>query len=179
MVVLGYDFVTLDDAQKKSRRHLLELYPFVAQVSVLAVFALIQLCFFLSWISRRGLDYERPRSPSFTKRSDGNWTWLRKSLQGWDKMMWWMKKPVIDNWGTRGEWLGGGIWTVWLLYLCIVNTGNGVSNCYMAWISLILCRLPSPHQTFWHHWGISNAATLSPRDEVSILTYSMAHSSVP
>jgi hypothetical protein len=126
MVVLGYDFVVLDDAQKKSRRHLLELYPFVAQVSVLAVFALVQLCFFLSWISRRGLDYERPRSPSFTKRSDGSWTWLRKSLQGWDKMMWWMKKPVIDNWGTRAEWLGGGIWTVWLLYLCIANTGNGM-----------------------------------------------------
>jgi hypothetical protein len=45
----------------------------------------------------------------------------------------------------------------------------------MTWILLILRRLPSPHQTFWHYRSLSIAATLSPRDEVSIFTYSMAH----
>ncbi|KAF2712943.1 hypothetical protein K504DRAFT_423152 [Pleomassaria siparia CBS 279.74] len=125
MTFIGYDLtLTLDADQKKARRHLLELYPLIAQWSALAIFALFQLSYTLSWLSKRGLDYERPRSPSFNKCRDGSWAWLRKSQQGWDRMLWWMQKPVISSWGTRGEWVGGGIWTTWLLYLCIANTGN-------------------------------------------------------
>lgn len=42
------------------------------------------------------------------------------------KMVWWIRKDVIrgGNWGTRGEWIGASVWTVWLLYLCIAHTGN-------------------------------------------------------
>lgn len=125
-MAFGYEFVTLDKDEKHARRLLLDLYPLVAQWSVLAVFAVFQLCFLLNWLVERGLEYERPRSPSFNKRLDGQWTWLRKSRQGWDRLVWWMKKDVITNWGTRAEWIGGGIWTVWLLCLCIVKTGNGI-----------------------------------------------------
>jgi hypothetical protein len=36
-----------------------------------------------------------------------------------------MKKEVVSDWGTRGEWIFGGIWTVWLLWCSVVDTGNG------------------------------------------------------
>ncbi|KAF2875434.1 ferric reductase like transmembrane component-domain-containing protein [Massariosphaeria phaeospora] len=120
----GYAFVTLDDDQKLRRRELLEWYPFVAQLSVLAVLALFQLGFLLSWLGRRGLEHEPPKSPSLDKRGHGKKTWLRKSRQNVHRILWWMKKPVVSNWGTRGEWVGGVIWTVWLLYLSIAQTGN-------------------------------------------------------
>jgi hypothetical protein len=126
--MFGYEFVTLDEDQKHARRRLLESYPVIAQFSALAIFALFQLCFFLSWLARRGLDYERPRSPSLTKRGDGRGTWLRKSRQTCEQARWWLKKSVIRDWGTRGEWIGGAIWTFWLLYLCVAQTGNGGSR---------------------------------------------------
>ncbi|PVH99754.1 hypothetical protein DM02DRAFT_614755 [Periconia macrospinosa] len=123
-MAFGYDFVDLNDEQKHARRVLLEFYPMVAQWSVLVVFITFQLCFFLAWVAERGLDMERPRSPSFNKRFEGPASWLRKSRRGWDKAVWWLQKDVIPNWGTRAEWIGGGVWTFWLLYLSIVNTGN-------------------------------------------------------
>ncbi|KAF1958386.1 hypothetical protein CC80DRAFT_30001 [Byssothecium circinans] len=123
-MVFGYDFVTLNDEQKHARRVLLEYYPAVAQWSVLAVFLGFQFCYLLSWLARQGLDYEQPRSPSFNKRLEGPQTWLKKSRQGCDRAAWWLKKDVISGWGTRAEWIGGGLWTVWLLYLSIVNTGD-------------------------------------------------------
>ncbi|PSN68013.1 hypothetical protein BS50DRAFT_522965 [Corynespora cassiicola Philippines] len=123
-MAFGYAFVDLNDEQKHARRELLDWYPLVAQFSVLFVLAAFQLCFLLSWLAHYGIEYERPRSPSFNKRIDGKWTWLRKSRQGFQKLVWWMKTPVIANWGTRGEWIGGAAWTLWLLYLCVVQTGN-------------------------------------------------------
>lgn len=124
-MVLGYDFVTLDDEGKHARRILLDWYPLVAQWSVLVVFAGFQFAFLLSWLANKGLEYERPRSPSLNKRLEGQWTWLRKSRRGWDRLVWWAKKDVTGGWGTRAEWIGGGLWTAWLLYLSIVQTGNG------------------------------------------------------
>lgn len=124
-MVFGYEFTTLNDDQKHARRHLLEYYPLVAQTSALTIFAGFQLCFALSWLANRGLGYERPRSPSFNKRLEGHRTWLLKAQQGGDQLLWWMKNDVVRGWGTRAEWIGGGVWTVWLLFLCIVQTGNG------------------------------------------------------
>jgi len=124
-MVFGYEFVTLDDEGKHARRVLLGWYPLVAQWSVLVVFAGFQLGFFLSWLANKGLDYERPRSPSFNKRLEGHWTWLRKSRQGWNNIVWWAKKDVVSGWGTRAEWIGGGLWTLWLLWLSVLQTGNG------------------------------------------------------
>lgn len=124
-MAFGYEFVTLDEEQKHARRALLEFYPMVAQWSALLIFALFQLSFFLSWLTSSGLESGRPRSPSFAKRDKGIWIWLKKSQQAIEKGKWWAKKPVIQNWGTRAEWIFGGIWTVWLLYLSAARTGNG------------------------------------------------------
>lgn len=125
VMVFGYAFLDLDDEQKHARRVLLEYYPVVAQLSVLVIFAIFLVSFFLSWTAGRVLHHERPRSPLFGRRSAERWTWLRTSRQSFRRLRWWMSKPVMRNWGTRGEWIIGGMWTVWLLYLCVVRTGNG------------------------------------------------------
>ncbi|CAO2653207.1 Nn.00g026180.m01.CDS01 [Neocucurbitaria sp. VM-36] len=122
----GYYFETLDKTQKHQRREYLDWYGFVAQWSVLVIFALCQISFFIAWLVKSGLKYDRPKSPSFNKRLDGKLGWLRKLQSSTTRLEWWIRKDVIPgwNWGTRGEWLGASIWTVWLLYLCIAHTGK-------------------------------------------------------
>ena len=123
---LGYYFETLNDEQKHQRRNYLDWYGFVAQWSVLVIFALFQVGFAVSWLMKSGLKHDQPKSPSFNKRPFDKLGWLRGVQSGCDKMIWWMRKDVIKswNWGTRGEWIGATVWTVWLLYLCIAHTGN-------------------------------------------------------
>ncbi|KAF2001697.1 hypothetical protein P154DRAFT_553449 [Amniculicola lignicola CBS 123094] len=123
-MVWGYEFVNLNDDQKHARRRLLELYPAVAEWSVLVVIALFQLSFLLSWLLKYALEDERPGSPSFSKRVSGSAAWLKNARQHWARLRWWARKPVMRNWGSRGEWIFGSLWAVWLLYLCVVDTGN-------------------------------------------------------
>ena len=129
-MAFGYEFIlTLDDEQKGQRRLLLNHYAVVAQLSLFTIPLLCLICVFISKVASYGLGNERPRSPSFNKQPDGTLTWLSKARQHQVQLVWWMKKDVIQNWGTRGEWLAGGIWTTWLLYLSIVDTGNGIEPC--------------------------------------------------
>ena len=123
----GYYFETLNDKQKHQRREYLDWYGFAAQWSVLAIFALFQMAFAVSWLMKSGLKYDQPKSPSFTKPPPGRLGWLRRMHSGCNKALWWMQKDVVKGWawGTRGEWIGATVWTVWLLYLSIAHTGKG------------------------------------------------------
>ncbi|KAJ4993846.1 ferric reductase like transmembrane component [Stagonosporopsis vannaccii] len=120
----GYSFEPLNDEQKHQRRENLDYYGFAAQWSVLVVFALFQLSFGIRWIVTKGMRYEQPKSPSFNKGRENTLGWLKSLHSRYARVMWWMQKDVISrwDWGTRGEWIGGTIWTTWLLYLCFVNT---------------------------------------------------------
>jgi hypothetical protein len=125
-MAFGYAFVDLTKEEKHARRVLLEYYPMLGQLSVVVVFAVFQVLFALSWFAKRTLGEGRPRSPSLEKRAR-SWTWLKRSRQHFETLRWWMRKPLVANWGTRGEWIGGGIWAIWLLFLCFVEIGNGKS----------------------------------------------------
>jgi len=139
---LGYYFETLNDQQKHQRRDYLDRYGFAGQWSVLAVFALFQLSFFVNWMVSSGLQYERPKSPSFTKGPTDKFGWLRKVQSLSTKIKWWLGKDVLQgwDWGTRGEWVGGSVWAVWLLYLCVAKTGNGKLD-QMKWFVNRITRI--------------------------------------
>ncbi|KAF2114454.1 ferric reductase like transmembrane component-domain-containing protein [Lophiotrema nucula] len=121
-MAFGYAFVDLDNDQKHARRVLLEYYPLVGFLSGLVVLALFRIGHLLLWLSSQRSDYGRPRSPSFTKSRNGAWKLLQKTRQNLDQARWWLKKPVVKEWGTRGEWIGGAVWMVWLLSLSFVQT---------------------------------------------------------
>jgi hypothetical protein len=124
---LGYSFETLSDEQKHQRREYLDWYGFTAQWSVLVVFAVIQGSIAISYLIQSGLKYDTPKSPSFSRRATSKLGWLRK-LHSWGQQWrWWMRKSMLPwgNWGTRGEWIGASLWTVWLMYLCVAQTGKG------------------------------------------------------
>jgi hypothetical protein len=123
----GYYFETLNDKQKHQRREYLDWYGFVAQWSVLAIFALFQIAFLIQWTAKGGPKYEAPESPSFTKRPTGKLGWLTKLQNLSTKVNWWMSEDIVRgwDWGTRGKWIGGTVWTIWSLYLCAAKTGIG------------------------------------------------------
>ncbi|KAG9198899.1 hypothetical protein G6514_009275 [Epicoccum nigrum] len=120
----GYSFEPLDDKQKHLRRENLDYYGFAAQWSVLVIFALFQISFGIKWIITKGMRYEQPKSPSFNKSRQNTLGWLKSLHSRYARVAWWMQKDVVSrwNWGTRAEWIGGTLWSVWLLYLCFVNT---------------------------------------------------------
>jgi hypothetical protein len=179
---LGYYFETLDKQQKHHRRELLEWYGFIAQWSVLVIFVAFQLSFFFGWSMQSVLQYEQPKSPSFTKGSQGRLGWLKKIHGTFTKARWWLSRDVVRgwNWGTRGEWFGATGWTVWLLYLCIARTGNGKQmNRIKSFDNADIGRLPASNEAFWTHRGIAIAHPLPPRYESALLSGPMAHTMLP
>ncbi|KAF2744818.1 hypothetical protein M011DRAFT_448634 [Sporormia fimetaria CBS 119925] len=123
-MVFGYAFIDLDDDQKRARRALLDFYPIVAELSALVVLALFQTSFAISWFVGKALHQGRPKSPSFDKPSPGQSSWPRRARRFTEGLRWSLRKPVVNNWGTRGEWVVAAVWTAWLLYLCVVKTGD-------------------------------------------------------
>ncbi|KAA8623731.1 ferric reductase like transmembrane component [Pyrenophora tritici-repentis] len=123
---LGYYFENLSNEQLHRQRRYLDLYGFAAEWSVWVIFVLFQVGFAFLWVMKNTLRHKQPKSPSFTKDQKSRLGWLRQIYGGYTKTTWWMQKDVIKgwNWGTRGEWIGAVAWTMWLLYLCIANTGK-------------------------------------------------------
>lgn len=121
-MVFGYEFVDLNDEQKAERRYLLEYYPFVAQVSVIGV-----VIAFWCGIAIRKLAKGVPNPRKKHVEPEPGENAPGKIAQSVARLEWWMGKPVVKGWGTRSEWVCGGLWTVWLLYLSAVQTGNGKS----------------------------------------------------
>jgi hypothetical protein len=128
-----YEFVDLTDARKQHRRVLLDAYGLVAQASAGVVLILIQLYFLARWLRQQrtgsdGLDV--PSSPSLKNSQKGRRLNTRVVTQWWRRFAWWCGDSVrllgIDL-GTNGQITAAVAWTVWLLYLCFAETGNGES----------------------------------------------------
>jgi hypothetical protein len=126
-----YQFLDLDAAQTQARRHALDRYGLIAQLSTLVPVALFLLYRLVTWAiaratgSSRGTYAAVPASPGLKRR--------RLSLLGsWNasarKVAWWFGDDVLFmgwNWGPRDQMVVGVLWTIWLLILCVVGTGNG------------------------------------------------------
>ena len=131
-MAFGYDFVDLTDEQKHERRILLDRYAYIAQASALV---------FLACIAAFRL-FPRPRSSTFDNPSEydspSSPHVKHASLKGlgkgkdvrhsWIRFKWFMSRPVGENWGTVGEWACGSVWVLWMLFLCVNQTGNGTMH---------------------------------------------------
>jgi hypothetical protein len=127
-----YAFVDLTDAQKQHRRVLLDACGLVAQASAGVVLILIQLYFLAQWLKQRngsdGLDV--PSSPSLKNSQKPGRLNTRVAAQWWRRFAWWSGDSVKilgTDLGTNGQITAAVAWTVWLLYLCFAETGNGES----------------------------------------------------
>ncbi|KAI0401420.1 ferric reductase like transmembrane component [Xylaria palmicola] len=129
-----YQFVDLDTAQKQARRRALDRYGLIAQLSTLLPVALVLLYRLARWVgaraagSRRGTYAAVPGSPtSKRQRSNVLGSWSARAR----KVGWWFGDDVVFlgwNWGPRDQIVAGVVWTIWLLVLCVVDTGKDYNH---------------------------------------------------
>lgn len=124
-----YQFLNLDEAERQARRLTLDRYASYAQLSSLVPVALVILYRIGRWAaksgaSRHGSYNAVPNSPAlkFERQSGGGW---QTQI---NKLKWWLGGEVHlfgHLYGHRDQWVFGGLWTIWLLFLCIAETGQG------------------------------------------------------
>ena len=123
-----YQFVDLTDAQKSTRRSLLDTYGLAAQASAGVVLIVIQLYFVAQWMRRREDSSGAPGSPGVKHSQKGKPFNVQAVERWWRSFEWWSGDSLevfqIDL-GTKGQVLAATFWTCWLLVLCFAETGNG------------------------------------------------------
>lgn len=130
-----YEFAGLSHEEKLQRRQTLDLYACTAHYSALVpalLFLVVRLARRVAVGSGLGSGsgdqgrYEPvPPSPAVKAR--------RRAASGgvaaqWRRLRWWLQDDVYfagAHWGQRDEWILGLAWTVWLLVLCVLDTGKG------------------------------------------------------
>lgn len=125
-----YQFVNPTDAQKISRRTLLDTYGLVAQASAGVVLIVIQLFFLAQWLRRKQQrsSSEAPSSPSLKHSQKSGNVGFRAIERHWRRLEWWSGDSLVVfgiDCGTNGQSLAATVWTAWLLILCFAETGNG------------------------------------------------------
>lgn len=123
-----YHFVNLNEEQNLRRRQLLDGYGHFAQLSILLLPLLYQICLGISLlISRIWWSFKPPQavkehqSPvvsSFKQPASGYSTNLLARIR------WFLDGEVLEGWDTRREWLIASLWTMWLLVLVFKDTGD-------------------------------------------------------
>jgi len=125
-----YQFIDLTKEEQLQRRILLDRYGVYAQLSALVPIIGFQLYRLGVWVgserSRSNPNYlEVPSSPSLKRRRGSASGTL---IQKWRSTKWWLGGEFSFGQGVRGRLIGAGIWTTWLLFLCVHKTGNGKLN---------------------------------------------------
>jgi hypothetical protein len=125
-----YRFVDLTSEQKHQRRERLDWYGLFAQFSVLVPLLAIQIIFLASWIrqklARSEGGFEQTPSSPYAKHIRSEQRFNTKKFMR--NLKWWCADPVClagFSLGTKGELLGAGTWTAWLLLLSFLQTGDG------------------------------------------------------
>lgn len=126
-----YHFVDLTHEQKLQRREYLDYYSFLAQISVIVPILATQCYLLVTWIQRRvqkQQDLQTPSSPYVKQARLGHGFNVSSLTSRWRVFAWWCGDAVEIAgvyWGTRGEVIGAGVWTLWLVVLCFLQTGDG------------------------------------------------------
>ncbi|KAI5863704.1 metalloreductase Fre8 [Durotheca rogersii] len=125
-----YHFLDLDAEQKHARRQALDRYAACAQLSALVPIAVFLLYRFGSWLvglalTEGGGDYAVvPHSPALKRRRQS----CLGSLAGASRRVaWWLGDDVVflgTRWGQRDQIIVGICWAAWLLFLCVIGTGD-------------------------------------------------------
>ncbi|OIW27026.1 hypothetical protein CONLIGDRAFT_621163 [Coniochaeta ligniaria NRRL 30616] len=129
-----YHIVKLSAAEKHERRVSLDHIGLYAQFSAILIISCFLLARLAQWIilkatasTKRRADYDVvPTADTSTRRkaTPSPRRWLSTKLQ---QCLWWLGDEAAigrHRIGRRDEWIFGGIWTSWLLFLCVAGTGE-------------------------------------------------------
>ncbi|KAI1456258.1 metalloreductase Fre8 [Annulohypoxylon moriforme] len=144
-----YQFLDLDSEQKHARRQALDRYAAYAQLSALIPIALVLLFRLGSWLVKRasperqrGVYEAVPASPALKQR--------RRTVTGvwastFRRFVWWLGDDVTFlgmSWGQRDQIFVGVGWTIWLVFLCVIGTGNDYLHLTKRFGQVALSQFP-------------------------------------
>ncbi|PHH81513.1 hypothetical protein CDD83_3556 [Cordyceps sp. RAO-2017] len=147
--------VALSEEQKLVRRQTIDLYACIAHYSALVpplVLLLVRLVrraapLWSPWARRSSPDghgryAEVPRSPiAKAHRRDASGSVTVR----WTRLRWWLCDDVYfrgAHWGRREEWLLGFAWALWLLALCVMDTGTDYLHLTKRFGAIAVSQLP-------------------------------------
>ena len=118
----------LTEEQKHDRRILLDRYGVYAQLSALIPILGYQLYRLAIWVSfaRQRSKVRYSEVPSSPVSKHGRDSKTGSVVTKWREIKWWLGGEVADGWGIRGQWVAGIVWSCYLLYLCVKETGDGM-----------------------------------------------------
>lgn len=128
-----YHFLDLSSEEKHLRRATLDRYGSLAQLSAILPVTIFLVYRLATWIiasvgAKKASYNAIPNSPSLKFQrvgQSGAWAIRLRKLQ------WWLDDDFVflgQNWGKKDVWVGGFVWTAWLLLLCVMETGRGMST---------------------------------------------------
>ncbi|RHZ47220.1 putative metalloreductase Fre8 [Aspergillus thermomutatus] len=74
------------------------------------------------WVYHRST--RRDGYSAVTRSSDSRTSSPGNSVRQWRSILWWLEDEVAPGWGAREHWILGAAWALWLLILCIHQTGT-------------------------------------------------------
>jgi hypothetical protein len=123
-----YHLLDLTHEQKHERRLLLDRYGVYAQLSALIPILAYQLYRLGVWVcserKRSKASYSAIPSSPILKRSRASTA--GNSARKWRSTVWWLEGELAAGWPSRGQFIAAGVWTSWLLFLCVHKTGEGM-----------------------------------------------------
>lgn len=124
-----YKLLDLTQAEKHERRLTLDRYAVYSQLSAFVPIIVYRLYCLAVWVfsERKRAKVQYSAVPGGQAQAPSTVAKKIRSLK------WWLEGQVASNWGLRIHWLAGGLWMVWLLFLCVHNTGQGMSCSNFTW----------------------------------------------
>ncbi|RHZ48256.1 hypothetical protein CDV55_101292 [Aspergillus turcosus] len=117
-----YHIVKLSPEEKSQRRELLDRYGLYSQLSVLIPISFFWLYRLGEWIYHRST--RRDGYSAVTRAAESRTSSSGNFVRRWRSILWWLEDEVAPGWGAREHWIFGAAWALWLLTLCIHQTGT-------------------------------------------------------
>ncbi|KAL9007584.1 MAG: hypothetical protein Q9173_007177, partial [Seirophora scorigena] len=162
-----YTFTSPDEAQLQRRRHLLDTYGQVAQISASIPLLAYQIPLLVRLLKDRIVYSSRSRSGAKEHASPVTPSFGRQNVEGaesqtswWDRLAWRLDEEVLPGWGTWRVLLVATLWTAWLLLLAIRDTGDDYLHLTKRFGIIAASQLPL-------HYLLAVKSSYSP---ISLLT---------
>ena len=126
-MTFAYRFVNLDAEQNLRRRQLLDRYGQFAQLSILLLPLIYQLCLGIrlllsrTWLFKSTHPVKQHQSPVVSSFNQPARPYSSNFL---GRTRWYLDEEILAGWNSRRVWLVAILWTMWLLVLVFKNTGD-------------------------------------------------------
>ena len=165
-----YHFVDLNNEQNLRRRQLLDGYGQFAQLSILLLPLIYQLCLGLRLLISRispfkhaqaVKEHQSPVVSGFKQPARGNFTKILARIR------WFLDEEVLVGWNTRQEWLIAALWTMWLLVLVFRDTGDDYLHLTRRFGILAASQLPLHYLLAAKSWSPVQYMTRMSHEELN------------